>query len=81
MMIIMRTDATKGQIAAVVERVEKKELLVINLDEMGIDKLLGSGRIKRQLTVKVKFHSQLAAKKIEEAKGKIVNIDNNNSLH
>ncbi len=52
--------------------VKKDEILVIDLDELGIDKLLGSGRIQRPLTVNVKSHSQLAIKKIEEAKGKII---------
>jgi len=52
--------------------VKKDEFLVIDLDKLGIDKLLGSGSIKKRLIVNVKSHSQLAAKKIENAKGKMV---------
>jgi len=53
----------------------KDEGLIINLNELGIYKLLGSGRVKRQLTLLVKYHSQIAAKKIEEAKGKILKVE------
>ena len=52
--------------------VKTDEVFIIDLDELGIDKLLGSGRIQRPLIVNVKFHSQLALTKIEEAKGKII---------
>lgn len=54
---------------------KKDEELIINLNELGIYKLLGSGRMKRQLTLLVKSHSQIAAKKIEEAKGKIIKVE------
>jgi len=55
--------------------VKKDGELIIDLNELGIGKLLGSGRVERRLTLRVKSHSRLAAKKIEDAKGKIVKIE------
>lgn len=54
------------------EAVKKDEVLTINLNELGYDKLLGSGKVKRPLRVKVKASSQLASEKIEEAKGEVL---------
>ena len=48
---------------------------VIDLAKLNIDKLLGSGKVKHQLKVKVKVHSQLAAKKIKDAQGIILQIE------
>ena len=43
-----------------VGRAEKKgKLVTIDLDEIGIDKLLGSGMVKKQLSIKVKSISKL----------------------
>ena len=47
----------------------------INLSEMGIDKLLGSGRISTALTVTVSEASQRAIEKIEAAGGTIEQDD------
>jgi len=47
----------------------------INLSEMGIDKLLGSGRISTALTVTVSEASQRAVEKIEAAGGTIEQDD------
>lgn len=55
--------------------VKKDDGLIVDLNEFKIDKLLGSGRVKNRLTVKVRSHSKLAAKKIEDANGKIVKIE------
>ena len=43
----------------------------VNLTEMGIDKLLGSGRISKALTVTVSEASAKAAEKIEAAGGSL----------
>jgi large subunit ribosomal protein L15 len=47
----------------------KKE---INLKELGYDKVLGSGKIKKSLIIKAKSFSKKAIAKIEKAKGKAV---------
>ena len=44
----------------------------IDLTEIGYDKLLGNGEIKKALTVKVKKISIQAKEKIEKSGGKIV---------
>lgn len=46
----------------------------IDLKKLGYDKLLGAGEIKQPMLIKVEACSQLAAKKIEEAGGKIETI-------
>lgn len=51
---------------------EKNDGIFIDLDSQGVDKLLGSGRVDKQLIVKVKAFSSSANKKITEAKGKIL---------
>ena len=47
----------------------------INLTEMGIDKLLGSGRINTAITVTVENWSASAQSKVEAAGGSIVGDD------
>lgn len=47
----------------------------INLDELGIAKLLGSGRVSKPLQVTVKSWSATAAQKIEAAGGQILAVD------
>jgi large subunit ribosomal protein L15 len=47
----------------------------INLDELGIGKLLGSGRVTKPLRVSVKSWSAAAAQKIEAAGGQILAVD------
>lgn len=44
----------------------------IDIDEFGFDKVLGSGKITRNLTVKAKSFSRHAKEKIEQAGGKAV---------
>lgn len=48
---------------------DKKE---INLEELGFDKVLGSGNITKKLVVKANAFSRLAKEKIEKAGGKAV---------
>jgi large subunit ribosomal protein L15 len=52
------------------ERKQKKTFL--DLDKLGYDKLLGTGKITKPMLVKVVAHSEAAAKKIEEAGGQIL---------
>ncbi|RLG95603.1 50S ribosomal protein L15 [Candidatus Bathyarchaeota archaeon] len=49
-----------------------KEKVVLDLDSMGYDKLLGSGRITIPVSVKVSACSEAAQKKIEAAGGEIL---------
>ena len=51
------------------ERKGKKNFL--DLEKLGYNKLLGMGKITKPLMVKVSSYSEVAAKKIEEAGGKI----------
>jgi large subunit ribosomal protein L15 len=44
---------------------------VLDLTAMGYDKLLGSGKVSHAMVIKVDSCSQLAAKKVQEAGGKI----------
>ena len=55
--------------------VKEDNLSVIDLEKLGIDKLLGSGTVKHPLKIKVQTYSQLAAKKIEAAQGIIIPIE------
>ena len=49
----------------------------INLDELGYDKLLGSGAITKQVKLTVKEATEKAKSKIEDAGGKVTIIKNN----
>lgn len=44
----------------------------INLTELGYDKLLGTGKISKALTVEVGLFSKIAKQKLEKAGGKII---------
>ncbi len=44
----------------------------LNLDKMGYDKLLGMGNVAKPFSIKVTSYSETAARKVEEAGGKIV---------
>lgn len=68
-------DELTNRLLAEGNAVKEDKLCVIDLAKLGIGKLLGSGSVKHQLKVKVKAHSQLAAKKIEDAQGIIIHID------
>lgn len=59
------------------EAVRKEETEYhINLNELGVGKLLGSGRVTKPLRVTVKSWSATAAQKIEAAGGQIFAVDN-----
>ena len=52
------------------ERKQKK--IFLDLDKLGYNKLLGTGKITRPMLVKVAANSEAAAKKLEEAGGQIL---------
>ena len=52
------------------ERKEKK--IFLDLENLGYDKLLGTGKISKSLLVKVSSYSEAASKKLEEAGGEIL---------
>jgi large subunit ribosomal protein L15 len=54
---------------------KEKTRYLINLDELGIGKLLGSGRVTKPLRITVKSWSATAAQKIEAAGGQIFPVD------
>lgn len=48
-----------------------KEKININLQKLGVEKLLGSGKVTHQLFVRVKLYSRTALRKIEQAGGEL----------
>jgi large subunit ribosomal protein L15 len=52
------------------ERKEKK--IFLDLESLGYDKLLGTGKIGKPLLVKVASYSEAASRKLEEAGGEIL---------
>lgn len=55
------------------EGLEKKEgLFFLDLDKLGYSKLLGMGNVTKPFSIKVAFHSESAAKKVEEAGGRFI---------
>ena len=54
---------------------KKDEGIFIDLGALNIDKLLGSGKLNKQLLIRVKASSSTAAKKIQEAKGQIISVE------
>jgi len=51
---------------------EKERKAFLDLDKLGYDKLLAKGRVTKPILVKIASHSKAAAKKIEEAGGRIL---------
>jgi len=51
---------------------EKEKKITIDLEKMGYDKLLGSGKISLPVSVKIPAWSEAAQKKIEAAGGEIL---------
>ena len=45
----------------------------VDLGQIGINKLLGKGKVEKIMTVKVKYASKNAVKKIEEKGGEVIN--------
>jgi large subunit ribosomal protein L15 len=68
-----------GELNEIVEKLvdtkqatKNKQGVTIDLSLLGIDKLLGSGRVDTPLFIKVKSHSQLALKKVVEMGGQVL---------
>ena len=49
--------------------------IFIDLEALGVDKLLGSGKVKKQLIIRVRSHSSAADIKIRKEKGQILNVE------
>ena len=80
------TTLNVGELDNLVELLEASETIkqgenvgTVDLTELGVDKLLGSGKVMQPLTVKVRMWSKTAALKIELAGGKILKTITNNS--
>lgn len=59
------------------EKLEKKKRKIfLDLDKLGYNKLLGTGNITKPILVKIASCSEVAAKKIEEAGGRILRENN-----
>ena len=55
------------------EKIGKKEgKVLLNLNKLGYDKLLGKGKIATPILVRIASYSALAAKKIEDSGGRIL---------
>ncbi len=61
------------------EMVEQKTALYdgdkyeVDLSILGVNKLLGKGKVTRKMIVKVKYASEMAVEKIQEAGGEVIN--------
>ena len=55
---------------------KEKDGLVLDLGEMKIDKLLGSGNLKHKVIIKVKHASQSAIDKVKKLGGEVLVLDN-----
>ena len=67
-----------GELEELADRLDMKKekgKLLLDLDKLGYTKLLGMGKITKAFSVKVTSFSENAAKKIEEAGGKILKED------
>ncbi len=53
---------------------KEKDTYIVKLDELGYDKLLGTGKLNHQLIIEAKAFSKSAIKKLEEKKGKAIVI-------
>ncbi len=68
-----------GQLEELVDKLDLEEQLekkggkvLLDLNKLGYDKLLGMGTVTKPILVKVAFHSETAAKKVQEAGGQIL---------
>ena len=57
------------------QAMKKEEGILVDLESLGVDKLLGSGSVNKSLLVRVRAFSALAEKKIRDAKGQIINVE------
>ena len=80
--VVAPSHVNVGELDEISEDLLAKELATkesdgihIDLDSLGIGKLLGRGKTDKPLIVKVASFSELAKKKIEAAEGQIVSKD------
>jgi large subunit ribosomal protein L15 len=59
--------------------VKNKEFIVVDLNKLGIDKLIAKGKATRKYDITCNFATDGAIKAIEVAKGKITLLNNKNS--
>jgi large subunit ribosomal protein L15 len=52
--------------------IKKGKRIILDLIDLGVEKLLGSGKVTRPIFVTAKSWSKNAVRKIEEAEGKII---------
>jgi large subunit ribosomal protein L15 len=57
------------------QAIQKEEGIFIDLTTFGVNKLLGSGRVEKQLLIRVKSYSKKAVEKIQKTNGQILNVD------
>jgi large subunit ribosomal protein L15 len=60
------------QLSAAQALPERDGLTLLDLDSLGITKLLGMGTLAKPFSIKVSSYSQSAAKKVDEAGGKLI---------
>jgi large subunit ribosomal protein L15 len=53
---------------------EEDGKIKINLEKIGYDKLLGSGKIKKPIIIQAKYFSKIAEEKVKEVGGRIEKI-------
>jgi len=73
------TTMNVGELARVLDRLFAQNLaqkmddgIHIDLDALGVEKLLGGGKLETALVLKVASHSAVALQKVEAAKGRVV---------
>ena len=52
--------------------VKKEKKVFLDLESLGYDKLLGNGKVKKSLIIKIASYSESACRKLEEAGGAIL---------
>jgi len=65
-------DELANKLAAEEKLEGKGKKVFLDLDKLGYNKLLGMGKVNKPMFIKVGSHSEVAAKKIEEAGGQII---------
>jgi large subunit ribosomal protein L15 len=68
-------DQKISQLTANKKAKKTKGGIKLDLDKLGYDKLLGRGQVTQPLIIHVDSHSESAARKIEEAGGKVIKLE------
>jgi len=69
---IKQIDAMINQLLEEKKIQKEKDVIIVKLDELGYDKLLGTGKLNHKLLVEAKAFSKSAIKKLEENGGKAI---------